>query len=70
MRQRDDAVEYDVEVYLPDGVLHRAVLRWTDAGQAVVEPPIADRWAHEEALKLARVLRQNPRRVLSRWRGR
>jgi hypothetical protein len=70
MTRRGDAMEYAVDVYLPEGVHHHAVLRWTDAGHAVVEPPIADIWAHEEALKLARVLHQNPKASLSRWRGR
>lgn len=60
---------YTVEVFLPARVLLRSVLTWTDTGAAQLEPPLPDEWAHTEALKLARVLRKNPRERLSRWRS-
>lgn len=61
--------EYDVAVYLPAARLLNARLRWDEAGHATLEPPLPDDWAQQEALKLARVLRQAPKDRLTRWRG-
>jgi hypothetical protein len=68
-RRGGDGPTYSVEVHLPGGVSLHATLSWSDAGPPVLEPPLPDAWAHGEVLKLARVLRKNPRERLSRWRG-
>lgn len=68
-RETEDPPAYAVEVYLPGGRTLHASLSWTDEGRAELDPPLADAWAHAEALKLARVLRKNPKDRLSRWRG-
>jgi hypothetical protein len=62
-------VRYRVQVFLPDDLLESA-LRWDDEGAARLEPPLADLWVHDEALKLARVLKRDPRPEMTRWRGR
>jgi hypothetical protein len=59
---------YTVEVFLPKGITLHSTLTWTDAGPASLDPPLTDAWAQAEVLKLARVLRKNPRDRLSRWR--
>lgn len=65
---------YDVVIYLPAERTWSGSLRWID-DRAVLEPaPTSDddepiRWAHAEALKLARVLHRDPRPHLLRWRG-
>jgi hypothetical protein len=68
--------DYDVAIYLPDGLRWSGRLSWTD-GNATLAPgpdqpmptdePLA--WAHAEALKLARTLRRTPKQHMVRWRG-
>lgn len=61
--------EYAVQVYLPAARLLTSCLQWDEAGHAALDPPLEDPWAHQEALKLARVLRQSPKDRLIRWRS-
>lgn len=61
--------EYDVYVYLAGGDTLRGRLSWIES-RATLVPPLPDPWAHDEALKLARVLRQSAKERLSRWRPR
>lgn len=56
---------YSVAVYLPEGEPIRSVLTLDPEG---LEPPVEPIWAHDEVLKLARVLRREPRAKLVRWR--
>jgi len=63
------AALYRVEVFLPQGRKLESRLRWDDEGRAELDPPLPDAWAHDESLKLARVLHKDPRPRLSRWRG-
>jgi hypothetical protein len=59
---------YRVEVYLPRGGAARGSLHWDAQGRPVLTgdlpPP-----AHDEALKLARLLRRTPKERLTRWRA-
>jgi len=64
---------YELRIYLPEGRTWLGSLRWVD-DRAELEPaPTPDDpelvWAHDEALKLARILRRDPRQHLLRWRG-
>jgi hypothetical protein len=61
---------YGVEVFLPGGVRLASVLRWDGAARPVLDPPLSDTWAHDETLKLARVLSKDPKPRLTRWRSR
>lgn len=65
----DEAPQYDVIVYLPEGRRLETRLGWTD-GQPALHPTLPDAWAETETLKLARVLRRTPRPSMTRWRGR
>lgn len=68
-RRSEDPPEYGVVVYLPEGQRLDATLTW-DGPRARLEPALADTWAHDEALKLARAVRRGAKPSLSRWRGR
>ena len=59
---------YRVEVFLPGGRALHCLLVWDEQGHARLDPPLQHAAAHEEALKLARVLRRSPKARLSRWR--
>lgn len=74
---------YRVTIYLPDRVRWSGQLAWVE-GSAQLAPqadPEAEaeadpdpdpeqlRWARAEALKLARVLRRDPKPHMVRWRG-
>lgn len=61
---------YRVEVFLADEPSVTTVLRWDDATRPHLDPPLADEWARDETLKLARVLHKDPKPRLTRWRGR
>ena len=61
---RDDG-RYAVTVYLPEGAAIESLLTLEPEA---LEPPVAPAWAHDEVLKLARVLRREPRAKLVRWR--
>ena len=63
-----DGTSYRVDVYLAGGTALRSTLRWDDQS-AVVDPPLSHAAAHEEVLKLARVLRRTPKDRLTRWRA-
>ncbi|MCA9700294.1 MAG: hypothetical protein KC431_22400 [Myxococcales bacterium] len=69
----DDALRYDLEIYLPAGRDWRGELRWQDGRSVIVdEPGEPDEGlgrALAEAHKLARVLHRDPKPKLSRWRG-
>ena len=60
---------YVVEAHLAGGRTLSGSLSWDERGQACLEPEWDDAWAREEALKLARVLKADPKRRLLRWRG-
>ncbi len=62
-------VRYQVQIYLPDQVVE-TVLCLDEDGDAHVDPGLADPWAQAELLKLARVLKRDPRPEMTRWRGR
>jgi hypothetical protein len=62
-------VVYRVEVLRAGVPTITTSLRWDDADRPVLEPEIADAWARDETLKLARVLHRDPKPRLSRWRG-
>jgi hypothetical protein len=62
-------IGYEVQIYLPQEHA-RTRLFWDEAGEAQVEPALADPWVHGELLKLARVLKRDPRSEMTRWRGR
>jgi hypothetical protein len=62
-------LRYAVAAHLADGRTLSATLSWDERGQARLDPGWPDAWAHEEALKLARVLKTDPKRRLLRWRG-
>ncbi len=64
---RDDG-HYRVEVFLPEGRALRCTLAWDEQGHARLDPPLSHSGAHEEVLKLARVLRRSPKARLTRWR--
>jgi hypothetical protein len=68
-RTGDEELAYDVAVYLPGAVLLRSRLSWDDRGEPVLSPPLASTWAEGETIKLARVLKRSPKRILSRWRA-
>ncbi len=63
---------YEVTIYLPEARRWQGTLAWR-AGCAELEPEPGDdeqlRWAHAEALKLARVLHRDPKPHMLRWRG-
>jgi hypothetical protein len=61
---------YRVEVFLPGEPPIATTLRWDDASRPRLDPPLTDEWARGETLKLARVLHQDPKPRLTRWRGR
>ena len=67
----DEAPRYAVTVYLPGSDTWSAELAWVE-GQAQLDAsptdPAVD-WTHAEALKLARVLRRDPKDHMVRWRG-
>lgn len=56
---------YAVTVYRPEGEKQAAVLT---LDPEALEPEISPSWARAEVLKLARVLRREPREKLVRWR--
>lgn len=64
----DDPARYHVAVFLPDARHETELVLAEDETRA--QPPVPDAWAHAEVLKIARVLKKNPRPSLSRWRGR
>jgi hypothetical protein len=59
---------YDVLVCLPEGHQLRSKLAWDERGHATLDPPLPHQAAHDETLKLARVLKRTPKERLSRWR--
>ena len=61
---------YRVEVFLAGVPAMTTTLRWDDASRPLLDPPLADAWAQDETLKLARVLTKDPKPRLTRWRGR
>jgi hypothetical protein len=63
------SLRYEVAAHLASGQTLTATLTWDAAGQARLDPSWEDAWAREEALKLARVLKADPKRRLLRWRG-
>lgn len=68
-----DGHVYRVSIYLPEQRTWIGQLSWPDGTATLsAEPPEADeqlRWAHAEALKLARTLRRTPKPHMVRWRG-
>lgn len=76
-RTSESPVRYDFTVYLPGTTSLRGTLDWDDQGGALlteVEPrtwsEVGDPWVRDEALKLARVLKRDPKSSMTRWRGR
>lgn len=63
------SLRYEVAAHLASGATLVATLTWDAAGQAKLDPRWDDTWAYDEALKLARVLKADPKRRLLRWRG-
>jgi hypothetical protein len=61
---------YRVEVFLAGLPPVTTMLRWDESSRPQLEPPLADEWAQDETLKLARVLHKDPKPRLTRWRGR
>jgi hypothetical protein len=61
---------YRVEVFVAGEPPMTTTLRWDDASRPRLDPPLADEWARDETLKLARVLSKDPKTRLTRWRGR
>lgn len=60
---------YEVAVHLADGRTLASLLAWDEHGHARLTPTLADAWAHDETLKLARSLKQRPKARMIRWRG-
>ena len=60
---------YRVQIYLPTERLETR-LTWHEDGTARLDPPVHDAWAQEETLKLARVVKRDPKPAMTRWRGR
>jgi len=69
-RIAETPLAYRIEVYLPNACRLESTLSWDEGGQAHLCPTLADSWAHDETLKLARVLKRSPRERLLRWRDR
>lgn len=70
------AIEYRVQVFLPDHARFDATLAWVEGVAELREhadnasvPAELRAWARDEVLKLARVLHRDPKPRLSRWRG-
>ena len=65
-------MSYRVLVYLPESRTAQGRLSWDEAGGATLElepePTGDDQWIVQGALKLARVLKRDPKVWLSRWR--
>lgn len=70
--------DYEVAVFLPAGRRLDGRLQFTEAGESIMElgddadasePDATLEWVRAEILKLARVLRRNPKTRLVRWRG-
>ncbi|EDM74415.1 hypothetical protein PPSIR1_27778 [Plesiocystis pacifica SIR-1] len=81
-REDEAGLRYALLIYLPEQRLWRGGLRRDADGSATIEDesgaPVdaaaegvdeALRWAFAEGLKLARVLRKDPKPRLTRWRG-
>ncbi len=72
-RLETEPPSYSLAVYLPGDATLQARLDWNAEGQARLHPVDGPQtwtdWAHEEALKLARVLKRTPKSRLTRWRG-
>lgn len=69
----DDTPRYSVTIYLPDARSWTGELAWSE-GQAQLSagaPSSQDEldWARAETLKLARVLRRDPKQHMVRWRA-
>lgn len=67
-----EPTRYALTVYLPDDRTLQADLSWTEDGKAELIPRDGapwEAWTHDEALKLARVLKRDPKSRLTRWRG-
>lgn len=68
-----DNPRYAVHIYLADGRTMECGLEWSGP-RAVLTGAVSDddatlQWARDEALKLARVLKNSGQARLSRWRG-
>lgn len=70
--RQGEAMSYRVLVYLPDSRMAQGSLSWDDSGSATLElepePTGDDQWIVQGVLKLARVLKRDPKAWLSRWR--
>ena len=73
--ERTEPGTYRVTVFLPrdeQPARLEASLRWTDDGKAILSDHAPDpwpgEWPGEETLKLARVLKKDPKSRLTRWR--
>ena len=68
-----EAPRYRVSVYLPNARALAGALEWTDGEATLDLSPAGDddetTWARAEALKLARVLKRDPKPRMTRWRG-
>lgn len=62
------ALVYRVEVFVAGGETFEANLSQNDEGSWSLDGIPASHWAHNETLKLARVLKKNPVGSLLRWR--
>jgi hypothetical protein len=67
-----EALRYQLSIYLPEGRSLAGVLSWGESGVATVDygsaPGADDAWVVDGALKLARVLKRDPKAKLIRWR--
>lgn len=62
------ALSYRVEVFVAGGETFEARLSQNQEGRWTLEGIPNSHWAHDETLKLARVLKKNPVGSLLRWR--
>ncbi len=63
-----EAEAYNVVVFQAGGTTLQTCLRWEPDGRAMLEPSIDDPMAHEQIIKLARVVKRTGQARLTRWR--
>lgn len=73
MVKQGDTPHYRVDIYMPEARHAGGELRWEDSGEARLDladpaPADEDAWVVEGALKLARVLKRDPKARIIRWR--
>lgn len=69
----DGSPEYRVDIYLPEARRVGGRLSWDGEGAAVLQlddpaPSEDDAWVRDGGLKLARVLKRDPKQRIVRWR--